>query len=354
MTTPVVFIIYNRPDKTLRSFEAIRSVQPAILYIIGDGPKNEQDAQLVSQTRQIVEKIDWTCQVHRIYAQENLSCGHRISSGLDSVFSECDKAIIIEDDIITSPAFFDFCSYMLEIYENDSRMMAVTGWNGLVTYQSELYNAFFSKYSSIWGWATWRRAWRAYQFEPDWPLDQFDERLQAYFRDSFRPKLQRHNYINRIWQRYQTWDIQWALTIYMHDGLVITPTVNLCQNIGFDAQGTHLTSFNLRGLFPIFSPHPNFVSGTVKEEYGPENDWYDYSILLLNIFSLYQDIRKLLLVYKNPQLLPRNRDNTGWECTLQPLNEPERCLQILTHLEAYIAHPDLDKCKSVFQRLIQN
>ncbi|GAB4040479.1 glycosyltransferase family protein [Spirosoma gilvum] len=354
MDIPVVLIIYNRPDKTRRSFEAIRAVKPTCLYIIADGPKHEQDAHRVRQARSITEQVDWDCQVHRIYAQENLGSGYRVASGLDHVFSECDKAIIVEDDIIATPAFFTFCSRMLARYEHDSRIMSVAGWNGLVAYQSEsdACDAFLSQYSSIWGWATWRRAWAKYQYDPSWSVDEFDAHIRVYYKDSFRPKLQRHKYVHRFWNQYKAWDIQWAMTISMYQGFIVTPTVNLCQNIGFDSEATNLTSFNIRGLFPAFNPNLDISPLNVLEEHGPVQDWYDYSLLLVTILSQYQDIRKLALLHKNPHLIPKHQDRIGWECSLQPFNEPERCVQILTHLERYFTHPELTKCKDVFQRLL--
>ncbi len=352
MDTPVVLFIYNRPDKTIRSFEAIRAVRPSCLYVIADGPKDEQDAQRVRQAREMTEQVDWSCQVRRIYASENLNCGNRVASGLDLVFSECDKAIILEDDIVATPAFFTFCEHMLTRYEHDPRILSVAGWNGLISYQADVCDAFFSQYSSIWGWATWRRAWNLYQFEPTWPIEAFDERLKAYYPDTFRPKLQRHKYIHRFWNQYKSWDLQWAMTISMHHGRIITPTVNLCQNIGFDSEATNLTSFNLRGLFPAFNPTLEASSLIVDEVYGPIQDWYDYSVLLLTLFSQYQDIRKLALLHKHPQFFPKHQNRVGWESSLQPFNEPERCVQIITHLERYSTHPELTKCKDVFQRLI--
>lgn len=352
METPVVFVIYNRPNKTRRTFEAIRAIKPTCLYVIADGPKDTEDALRVRQARAITEQVDWACQVHRIYATENLGCGPRVASGLDLVFSECDRAIILEDDILVTPAFFTFCERMLARYETDTRMMSVTGWNGLVTYQSDTCDAFVSQFSSIWGWATWRRAWAMYQYQPDWPLEAFDKQMQACYPDPFRPKLQRHKYIHRFWNQYKVWDLQWAMTIGMHHGFVITPTVNLCQNIGFDQEATNLTAFNLRGLFPAFNPNYVLSPLRVQEDHGPVQDWYDYSLLLLTLFTQYQDIRKLALLHKHPQFIPKHQNRVGWESSLQPFNEPERCLHILTHLEEYITHSELAKCKDVFQRLI--
>jgi hypothetical protein len=349
---PVVFFIYNRPEKTRASFAALRAVRPRLLYVVADGPRDAADALRVAEARRVTEAVDWPCTVRRVYADENLTCGRRIATGLDAVFADCGAAIIVEDDIVATPAFFDFCAAMLRQYETDPRMMMVTGWNGLVEHRSDACQAFVSKYPSIWGWATWRRAWARYQFDPQWSPDDLNQRLERYFPDAFRRQLQRHVYAHRLWQRYQTWDFQWGLTIYYHQGLVVTPTVNLCRNIGFDAEGTHLTEANLRGLFPALAERFAACPPVVDETYGPSDESYDHDLLLVSLFSQYHDVRHLLLLYRHPHLRPAHQSDLGWDCSLQPFREPDRCLRVLDHLEPYVGADELARFRGVFSKLL--
>lgn len=352
MDTPIVFIIYNRIEKTRRTFEAIRAVKPACLYVIADGPQTIQDQLRVEQTRQITEQVDWPCTVHRLYATENMGCGRRIVSGLDAVFAACEQAIILEDDILATPAFFTFCEQMLNRYAHHTQIVAVTGWNGLMRYQPTPHQGFVSKYPSIWGWATWRRAWAQYQFDPQWPVAELAQRLTEFFPDPFRPKLQLHNYTHRIWIRFRSWDNQWGMMKYWYHGLTIVPAVSLCQNIGFDEEATNLKAFNIQELVPAQNPDYSTAPILINEIHTPAADWYDYSIVLMKLFSLYQDSRKLMFMHKYPELQPKHQNRVGWECSLQPFNEPARCLQILDHLEQYCLHPALTTFKDVFQRLL--
>lgn len=39
LTTPVAFLIFNRPDTTARVFEAIRQAKPPKLLVVADGPR---------------------------------------------------------------------------------------------------------------------------------------------------------------------------------------------------------------------------------------------------------------------------------------------------------------------------
>lgn len=352
MDVPVVFFFYNRPDKTRRSFAALRAAQPAVLYLVADGPRTPADAPLVAEARRVVETVDWPCAVRRLYADENLGCGPRIASGLDAVFRECDKAIVLEDDVVATPPFFDFCRDMLLRYEHDPRMMAVMGWNGLIEHYSDRCRAFVHRYVNVWGWATWRRAWAKFRYRPDWPGEWVAERLRTNFPDPFHQKLQRHIHAHRLWERYGTWDFQWGLSVYVNHGRVISPSVNLCRNIGFDAEGTHLTETDLRGFFQTledrFATCPDVVLDTDTEA-GAE---YDRRSVLLTLFSQYADVRRLYLLHKHPHLLPAGQSRVGWECSLQPFREAQACLDTVRHLARYVPARELEAYRSVFEKLV--
>jgi hypothetical protein len=350
--TPVVFIIYNRPEKTQQSFASIQVYQPEILYIIADGPKNEEDELKVRKTREIVEQIDWNCEVIQIYSETNMSCGLRIYTGLNKVFESTEKAIIIEDDIVVSQDFFTFCSTMLNHYENDPRIMAVNGWNGWIEYNSNQQDAFFNKYHSVWGWATWKRAWKKYQFEPDHEIEIVSNSLKKYFNNHSRLKLALYTYKQRLWQNYNTWDMQWSLAIFLNNGLIISSSRNLCSNIGFDLEGTHLTQEDFRKLYTpqIKSNSTNNI--LVEEDYNTSLQKFDLGMQLMSIVCTYDHIAKVMLLHKNPQIIPSNHNKIGWECQLEPFNHASLILEMLEVIEKKIEHPKLQKIKKVFQQLI--
>ena len=350
--TPVVFIIYNRPEKTQQSFASIQVYQPEILYIIADGPRNEEDELKVRKTREIVEQIDWNCKVIQIYSETNMSCGLRIYTGLNEVFESTEKAIIIEDDIVVSQDFFTFCSTMLNHYENDPRIMAVNGWNGWIEYNSNQQDAFLNKYSAVWGWATWKRAWRKFEFEPDYEPILLMSSLKKYFNNDFRERLTLHTYQHRLWQKYKSWDLQWSLALYLNNGYVVTSSNNLCSNIGFDPDGTHMTQDDFRSLF---SPSLNTCFTNhfeVCEQYNQAIEQYDLGVVLMNIICMYENVGKVMLLHKNPQLIPTNQSKIGWQCQLEPFNHVSLILEMLAVIEKKIEHPKLQRIKKVFQQLI--
>jgi len=268
--TPVALLVFNRPRHTAKVFEIIRQVRPAQLLIVADGPRADRadDISLCQDVRTIVSKIDWSCEILRNYADTNLGCKKRVSSGLDWVFETFERAIILEDDCLPVPSFFAFCEELLERYKNDTRIMQVCG-NNLAgpDFMNDLSYAF-SKIGPIWGWASWRRAWKYYDVEMKmWPQI-VKEKLYTAFWDlsdevRFRFPLYQKVYDNDI----DTWDIQWGFAKIINAGLSVIPKENLISNIGFDdgsesthTVGTHSPLANITRheiSFPL--RHPNYV-----------------------------------------------------------------------------------------------
>ena len=146
MKTPVAFIIFNRPDTTKRVFEAIRHAKPPKLLVIADGPRADRpgEAEKCAAAREIIEGVDWECEVLTNYSDVNLGCGKRVSTGIDWVFDQVEEAIILEDDCLPNPSFFKFCELMLEQYRHDQRIMSISGTNYLETWKSSIQSYYFS------------------------------------------------------------------------------------------------------------------------------------------------------------------------------------------------------------------
>jgi hypothetical protein len=239
--TPVVFLIFRRPDLTAQVFEIIRQAQPAKLLIVADGARNEEEAILCQQARAVTEQIDWDCQVLRNYSDVNLGCRQRISSGINWAFEQVEEAIILEDDCLPHPSFFSYCENLLDYYRDDERIMTIAGNNFQDGNQRTPYNYYFSKYNHCWGWATWRRAWKHWHFNSDKWIEFRDAGLMKFVCDS----PDEEKYWTRIFDplfletKPNTWCYAWTFACWSQGGLTILPNVNLVSNIGFGSGGTH-------------------------------------------------------------------------------------------------------------------
>ena len=162
--TPILFLIFNRPDTTFKVFEEIRKIKPAKLYIAADGPRPNVigEEEKCTASRNIIKQVDWDCDVKTLFREKNLGCKIAVSSAISWFFENVEEGIILEDDTFPTQSFFWFCQELLDFYRNDSRIMHISGNNfqlGKIRGEGSYY---FSKYNHIWGWATWKRAWRFY------------------------------------------------------------------------------------------------------------------------------------------------------------------------------------------------
>ena len=173
LETPVAFLVFNRPHTTDKVFSEIAAANPRKLLIVADGPRPDQpgEAERCVAVRAIVDRVDWDCEVLTNYSDINLGCKARISSGLDWVFDTVEEAIVLEDDCLPHPSFFRFCEELLVKYRDDERIAQIGGVNFQSGRRRTNYSYYFSRYAHIWGWATWRRAWRHYDVAlKAWPL----------------------------------------------------------------------------------------------------------------------------------------------------------------------------------------
>lgn len=264
---PVALIIFNRPELTSHVFEAIRQVQPSTLIVIADGARinKKGEDETCAAARAITENVDWPCRVVRHYADKNLGCRNRVSSGLNLVFDEFDRAIILEDDCVPEPSFFRFCDELLERYQNEERVMAISGDNfQFGTYQPE-HSYYFSRYPHVWGWATWRRAWQHYDVKiANWPQMRKDGWLEHLLQDNAAVKFWKEAFQSVYDGQIDTWDHQWTYACWQLNGLTALPRTNLISNIGFGTEATHTkrnSRFSKMTVAPLSFPlsHPSQV-----------------------------------------------------------------------------------------------
>ncbi len=266
-------LVFNRPEHTARVFDRVREARPPMLFVVADGPRpgRADDEVNCAAVRRVFERVDWPCEVVRLFSETNLGCKQRVGSGITEVLNRVEAAIFLEDDCLPEPTFFPYCEELLERYRDDERVMMISGdcfppreliqrAAGASAEPGALTSYHFTRFMHIWGWATWRRAWAHYDpaltrwpqlRDRDWLRQRFQSRADALF---WRLWFQ------ACWEgRMNTWDIPWAFSCWTAPvrgsekwggggsggsetggGLAICPNVNLVTNIGFDGSGTHV------------------------------------------------------------------------------------------------------------------
>jgi len=245
MSEPLLLIAFNRPDHFAQLIERLRETKPQRIYVAVDGPRSNHptDAERVQQTRDLIASIDWTGDVHTLIQETNLGCGQGVSTALTWFFDHEERGIILEDDILPRTSFFDFCAELLDRYEHDERVLAISGCNFVPPeHQSHPRDAYrFSRVPHIWGWATWRRSWRLHSLDmSDWRDRMSTRQLWeiaghspggfVFWRSIF--DLMARNQVD-------TWDMQLVFEGMSRGMLTATSNVNLVDNIGFGGMATH-------------------------------------------------------------------------------------------------------------------
>lgn len=291
--TPIAFLVFNRPETTAQVFEVIRSMRPRRLLLVADGPRNNypDEAAKCSAVRSLIERVDWPCTVLKNYSDINLGCKNRVSSGLNWVFEQVEEAIILEDDCLPDPSFFTFCRELLQKYRDDSRVMMISGDNFLSGAKRTSYSYYYSMYTHIWGWATWRRSWQLY----DVKISLLPEIMNyGFLKDIFK-----RNKVVQFWERMflktfegkiDTWDHQLTFACIVNNGLCIIPDRNLVKNIGFGSDATHTKIINKLANIPVVPMdfplvHPPYMIRDIKADTLTENEQFTSQEILSRIIG---------------------------------------------------------------------
>ncbi|WP_216636563.1 hypothetical protein [Endozoicomonas ascidiicola] len=242
LETAVLFLVFNRSDTTKEVFEAIRKARPPRLYIAGDGARTDHEGEVekVARVREISTAVDWPCEVKTLFREDNLGCKLAVSGGINWFFEHEEQGIILEDDCLPSQSFFWFCEELLTKYKNNERVMHIAGMCYQEPNTEFSYN--FVRIGGIWGWASWKRAWKLY--EPD--FSSYDSAIKekvlenVFFGNGFFVNLYRRIF-SLAHKNNHTWDYQWTCTKIINNSVNIMPSVNLVENIGIGHQdATHI------------------------------------------------------------------------------------------------------------------
>lgn len=242
MLAPVVLFVYNRPEHTQQTVEALKANSLAAespLIIFSDGPKRESAQASVQAVRDYIKTIDGFKSVDIVEAPQNQGLANSIIKGVSQVLDDHNSVIVLEDDLLTSPNFLAFMNQALEFYQENSKIWSVSGYNVPIQIPSDYAEEVYFTYRGCsWGWATWRDRWQ----KCDWEVQDY----RSFMRDRTAKKaFDRGGYDLSEMLRDQmdgqmdSWAIRWCYSQFKDDSYTVYPIKSKVQNIGYDGSGTH-------------------------------------------------------------------------------------------------------------------
>lgn len=232
---PVLFIVFNRPDTTKIVFEAIRKARPTKLFIAADAPRYplKKEYELCEKVRAIAQQVDWSCDVKTLFQETNLGVGRGGVAGINWFFEHVESGIILEDDCVPSEEFFEFCAQGLKKFERDLSVMMLSGSSYLMGQYTDLSGYYRSSFYSIWGWATWRRAWQSYSYDiSSWGISVTYRDLKIFFGNALIAQRWAKMFDEIKAHRLEAWDIQWVFACVKSRGCSLAIPFNMISNIG--------------------------------------------------------------------------------------------------------------------------
>jgi hypothetical protein len=279
--TPIVLIAFNRPDTTKIVFDSIKEIKPKKLYVAIDGPRAHKsgEANLCKEVLEITKKVDWDCDVKYLVREENLGCKYGVSGAITWALENEDRIIVVEDDIVASPAFFSFAEKLLEKFKDDDRIGMISGNNYTPIAMDDDY--LFSRYGHIWGWATWKRVWSKFDVEVPEIINAIDNNLEnmsfvssgekRFYKKYFKKRA------SRIMNKTENaWGPQFRFFRDQNKLLSIVPKVNLASNIGVNSSRTNAVTKGNENYYPA---ETNFFleNHPLKVEKNSEYDKYHFN-----------------------------------------------------------------------------
>ena len=240
---PILILVFNRPRKFEKVIKALKVIKPKKIFIFANGPRDKyiKDIKLCEDTRDLIKKINWKCKIYKNFQHKNLGLNLGVYTGISWFFKNVDFGIVLEDDCIPNPSFFKYVDVIEKKFSKNKNIGIISG-NNFINNKSK-YDYLYTKWSFTWGWATWSRNWKSFDYNLKyWKKFRKSEDWKNLNKDFNQYKTFTHIFnfsLNRKKIDLITWDYRWMLHLWFNKLTNIIPKHNLVKNIGFDSEATH-------------------------------------------------------------------------------------------------------------------
>ena len=238
--SPIILFAYNRPWHTRQTVEALlknRLAEASDLFIFSDAPKDEADKINVDEVKKYLKSIKGFKSLKIIERQRNYGLAKSIITGVTEIINIYGKAIVVEDDLITSPYFLEYMNDALNFYNNNESVISISAY--IYPVKARLPETLFLKGADCWGWATWKRGWDLFENDGQKLLNEITNKKlgKEFDYDNSYPFTEMLK--DQIAGKVDSWAIKWQASAFVKNKLTLYPGKPLVKNIGFDNSGTH-------------------------------------------------------------------------------------------------------------------
>lgn len=240
---PIALFVYNRPDHTKRTLDALAAnaeARESALYIFCDGAKaaaSEEQLKNIQEVKVMIRTENRFKQVLVMEQEQNVGLAGSVIAGVTQVLSAHDRIIVLEDDLVTSPHFLSFMNDALNTYAQKEEVACVSGY--IYPVEQTLPETFFIKGADCWGWATWKRAWAGMETDGAKLLAELENKKLTEEFDFGGTYPYTQMLRDQIAGKNSSWAIRWYASAFLKNKLCLYPGISLIQNIGIDGSGTH-------------------------------------------------------------------------------------------------------------------
>jgi acetyltransferase-like isoleucine patch superfamily enzyme len=241
---PIVLFVYNRPDHTLQTLEALSKndlASESTLFVFADGAKenaSHEELVRIAAVEEIVKKKSWCGEVVFNKRERNVGLAENIIAGISTTINRFGKVIVLEDDILTHPSFLRYMNHNLNLYADESCVMQISSFMFPIT--ENVSEIFFTCINLCWGWGTWSDRWKYFQKDEAILINELNK-IEGY-RHRFNME-DSYDFQEQLWMNYagriRTWAVKWYASMFLMNGLALHPRKSLVKNIGLDNSGTH-------------------------------------------------------------------------------------------------------------------
>ena len=237
LNKPILFITFARPEYARKAFAPIKSIKPSKLYFYSNKARsgNQEEVRRNEEVRALVNEIDWDCEVRTWFRDEYVDVFTSIWGAIDWVFNSEQEAIVIEEDVVTCPAFFEYMAALLDRYRDEQKVWIISGDNAAPRYNPKHLSYFPTRFADIYGWASWADRWHSLDREmKQWPSFRGSKQFREYYNNWLERLIQKY-YFDQVWKKretYNPWDFVFNYNLALNKSYCIMPYVNLVADIG--------------------------------------------------------------------------------------------------------------------------